>query len=81
MNEFPTMTNLGGFNALIILKGAGGNREDSMEPLNRRGGGLGSILREGKDGHFLFLKNSMQIGFGYKTILQTAEQEAGFLGG
>ena len=48
MNEFPTMTNLGGFNALIILKGAGGNRGDSMEPLNRRGGGIRQYLTGGQ---------------------------------
>jgi len=29
----------------------------------------------------LFLTNFTQIGFGYKTVLQTAEQEAGFNGG
>jgi len=78
VNEFPTMTNLGGFNALIILR-AGGNRGDSMEPPNRRGVGvLGRILREGTEG--LFLTNFTQKGFGYKTVLQTAKQEAGFFG-
>jgi len=82
VNEFPTMTNLGGFNALIILRELGGIGGDSIEPQIERGGGiLGRILREGKEGHFLFLTNFTQIGFGYKTVLQTAEQEAGFLGG
>ena len=42
------------------------------------GGGLGRILREGKEGNFLFLTNFKQKGLGYKTVLQTAEQEAGF---
>ena len=52
-----------------------------MEPLNRRGGGLGRTLREGKEGNFLFLTNFKQKGLGYKTVLQTAEQEAGFFWG
>lgn len=51
VNEFPTMTNLGGFNALIILKGAGRNRGDSMEPPNRRGrGGIRQDLTGGQRG-------------------------------
>jgi len=44
------MTNLGGYNALIILRGAGGNRGDSMEPLNRRGGGIRQDLTGGQRG-------------------------------
>ena len=51
MNEFSTMTNLGGYNALIIMRAEGIGGGDSMEPPNRRGG-LGRILREGKEGNF-----------------------------
>jgi hypothetical protein len=36
---------------------------------------------EGKEGNFLFLTNFKHKGLGYKTVLQTVEQEAGFFGG
>ena len=50
-----------------------------MEPLNRRGGGIRQDLTGGQRGTlFLFLTNFKQKGLGYKTVLQTAEQEAGF---